>query len=296
MDSQEILAAIQLVAAIAVLGYASVLDLRTRRVSNISWIVLAVLGVLLVPLRIIVDDAPIEYMLILVPVLAILSDVFWDADGDSAFSRYSSMLKYGVALVATIALGAAWIGEGYFQPLLAVPVVMMVIVLMYILDLIRGGADAKALISLAILFPVYPAVAGFPLISGNETLQIIFPFSISVLVNAAILVVFLPLAFLVMNLARRDLKSPQVFVGYRMDIDRIADKHVWLMERIEDDKHIFYARPKSEEDLAEELGKLREQGLTRVWITPKIPFIVPMLAGLVLTALGGNLLFLLFSF
>lgn len=289
-------AALQLLAAIAVLCLASARDLRTRRVSNTFWIGLSVLGIVLLPLRIINDDAPIEYSLILIPVFAILSDVFLDLDGDSTFSRYFPMLKYGVALAATTALGMVWIDEKYFQPLLAIPVVMMVIVLMYMFDLIRGGADAKALISLTVLFPAYPVVAGFPLIAANETLQIIFPFSLSVLVNAAILVVFLPIVFLAKNLARGDVRFPQAFAGYRMDIDRVAGKHVWLMERIENDQHIFYARPRSDEDLVQELGRLRERGLTRVWVTPKIPFIVPMLAGFVLTIIAGNVLFLLFSF
>ena len=286
----------QIIVAIAVLAYASILDLRTRRVSNISWLVLSGLGVIRLPLRIVIDDAPIEYGLVLIPVLAILSDVFWDANEDSTFSRYLPALKYGIALVSTSILGVLWMADEYFQPLLAVPVAMMVIVLMYMLDLIRGGADAKALISLAVLFPVYPAVAGLPMISADETLQIVFPFAISVLTNAAILTVFLPLAFLITNVIRRDIRSPQMFVGYRSDMDKAMGKHVWLMERIEGGKHVFYSRPRSEEDLRKELGSLREHGITRVWITPKIPFIVPMLAGLIVTVLTGNILFLLFGF
>ena len=296
MDSQEAIAAIQLTAAVAVLGYASVLDLRTRRAPNALWIALATLGVVLLPIRVAVDDEPIEYAIVLIPILAILADVFWDAGGNSALSRFMPAAKYGVAVIATILLAVAWINDTYFQPFLAVPVVMMVIVLMYMLDLIRGGADAKALISLAVLFPVYPLIASFPLVSADETMQIVFPFSISVLTNAAILVAFLPLAFLIMNLLRRDLKSPQIFLGYRMEIDRVIGKHVWLMERIIEGRRVFYTRPKIEENLTEELAKLREQGITRVWITPKIPFIIPMLAGLLLTAVVGNVLFLLFGF
>ena len=294
MDSQEAIAAIQLIAAVAVLGYASVLDLRTRRVPNAFWIALSALGVILIPTRIVVDDAPIEYAVILIPVLAILSDVFWNEGESSTISRFLPAAKYGAAIILIVALGVAWAGETYFQPLLAVPIMMMIIVLMYMLDLIRGGADAKALISIAVLVPVYPSIASFPLISADETMQILFPFAISVLTNAAILVAILPLAFLIMNVARRDLRSPQVFLGYRMDVEQVEDKHVWLMERIIEGNRVFYTRPKVEENLVEELAKLKEQGISRVWITPKIPFIIPMLAGLVLTAVAGNVLFLLF--
>ena len=296
MDSQETLAAVQLAAAIMVLAYASVLDLKTRRVPNAFWIVLSAFGVLLLPARIIMDEAPIEYVLILIPVLAILSDVFWDADNDSSYRRYSPIAKYAIALIATGALGSAWAAEEYFQPLLAIPVVMMVIVLMYMFDLIRGGADAKALIALSILFPIYPSISGMPFIEGNDAMEIVFPFALSVLTNAAILVAFLPVAFLIRNLVKGDLRFPQVFVGYVLDIDDVAGKHVWLMERIDGERHIFYSRPKSDEDISKEIQKLRERDVTRVWITPKIPFIVPMLGGVVLTAVLGNILFLLFGF
>jgi preflagellin peptidase FlaK len=296
MAAQEGLAVLQLAVAIAVFGYASMLDLKTRRVSNASWIVLSILGVALLPIRIVIDEAPAEYLLIMIPVLAILSDVFWDAGGDSTLSRYSPLLKYGVAVTATVILGMTWADDEHFRHLLAIPIVMIVVVALYMLDMIRGGADAKALIALAVLFPVYPSIAGFPLISGSEALQTLFPFALAVLVNAAILVVFLPIVFLVMNLARGDMKFPQVFVGYRMPIDSIPNEHVWLMERMVNGSHMFYTRPKVEEDLKVELGRLKERGVSRVWVTPKIPFIVPMLAGIILTAVVGNFLFLFFNF
>ncbi len=296
MTPQEGLAVLQLAVAISILGYASVLDLRTRRVSNASWIILSIVGVALLPIRIIFDEEPVEFLLVAIPILAILSDVFWDSDNDSALSRYSPLLKYGVAVATTVVLGMMWADDEYFRHLLAIPIVMIVVVILYMLDMIRGGADAKALIALAVLFPVYPMIAGLPLISGSEALQTLFPFALTVLVNAAILVVFLPVVFLVMNLTRGDLKFPQIFVGYRMPIDGIEGEHVWLMERIVNGDHVFYTRPKAEEDLKVELARLREKGVAKAWVTPKIPFIVPMLASVILTAVVGNFLFLFFSF
>ena len=47
MNEQDGLAVLQLAVAVAILGYASILDLRTRRVSNSSWIALSVLGLAL---------------------------------------------------------------------------------------------------------------------------------------------------------------------------------------------------------------------------------------------------------
>lgn len=297
MDSSETIAVFKLAAAMAVLGYASLSDLRTRKASNFFWIALSAIGVVMIPISIMVEELPISYALILVPIIAILSDVFWDVQGISALARSAPFIKYGIAIVATMALGAAWAGEGDFQSLLAVPILMMVIILLYMLDIIRGGADAKALISIAIVFPSYPVVANLPLIvSESDILQTVIPFTFSVLVNAAILVVFLPLAFLIVNMYRKDLLFPQMFLGYRMEGGEAALKHVWLMERVEDGKHVLYTRPKIEEDLSKEIGALKAHGHARVWITPKIPFIVPIFVSLVLTALIGNPFFLLFGF
>lgn len=291
------MAALRLSAAIAILGYASILDLRTRRAPNFLWIILSAIGVIMIVVDVLVDHAPIEYLLVLIPILVILSDVFWDAEGPSAIARSAPFIKYGIAIVTIGVLGVAWVDDGYFQNLIAVPILMMLIVLMYILDIIRGGADAKALMALSVVFPVYPIIAGFPLIGTHgNLLQTIVPFTFSVLVNAAILVVFVPLVFLVMNLYRRDLRFPQLLLGVMMNGSEVRDKHVWLMERIEDGKHVLYTRPKIDEDLMKEITLLSRQGHSRVWVTPKIPFIVPISISVILTAFIGNPFFLLFGF
>ncbi len=288
--------ALRLSAAIAILGYASILDLRTRRAPNFLWIILSAVGVMMIVVGILVDHAPNEYLLVLIPILVILSDVFWYAEGSSALARSAPFIKYAIAVVAIGALAAAWADDGYFQNLLAVPIMMMLIVLMYILDVIRGGADAKALMALSIVFPVYPVIAGFPLIGAHgDMLQTIVPFTFSVLVNAAILVVFAPLVFLAVNLYRRDLRFPQMLLGVRMEGSEATGKHVWLMERIEEGKHVLYTRPKMEEDLPKEITLLGSYGHSRIWVTPKIPFIVPISISVILTTFIGNPFFLLFG-
>jgi preflagellin peptidase FlaK len=285
-----------LLGATATLICASYLDIRTRRVPDRFWILLSMLGVVLILLRIVIDEERREYALILLPIAAILSDVYFDSEGGSILARGAPVLKYALALSSVVALGVLWGEELYFQHLLAVPIMMMVFILMYILDIIKGGADAKALIALAILFPVVPAFGGFPMVApGDATASVVFPFSFAVLIDAAILVVFLPLGFLVRNIAAREIRFPQMFLGYKIDSNADAPGFVWLMERIEDGRHVTHSRPKGDENLEEELRKLRERGVSRVWVTPKIPFIVPIMAGLILATIAGNLMFLLFG-
>jgi hypothetical protein len=80
-----------------------------------------------------------------------------------------------------------------------------------------------------------------------------------------------------------------------MDLPSASGKHIWLMERMQDGQHIVYTRPRRDEDLGKELQKLRNTGRSRIWVTPKIPFIPAILAGSLITALVGNLLLLIFA-
>jgi len=278
------------------MSYASLLDWRTRRIDNVYWIGLSILGLALIPIQLRIDEQPIEYLLVLIPVLAILADVYWDAGKGTTLANLAPAMKYAVAIVAIVLLGYLWFNETYFQHLLAVPIMMLFIVLMYMLDIIRGGADAKALLALSILFPFYPAIGPFPMFeAANDSTEILFPFSFIILVTAAVIVAFFPLGFMIKNLSNHEFRFPQGFLGYKMDAEDINGRHVWLMERIEGGRHRAYTRPRADEDLEKEVGLLAGADFKRIWVTPKIPFVVPMLVALVFSSVVGNLLLAFFQ-
>jgi preflagellin peptidase FlaK len=297
VDSSETLSLLRLAPAIIVLAYASVLDWRTRRVPNTYWIALSLVGLALIPIQLLVDEADPKFLLIMVPILVILSDVYWGSEKEGPLAKYMPVAKYAVAVVAIVALAYLWGTDEYFQHFLAVPMMMLLIVVMYMLDVIRGGADAKALLSLSILFPFYPALGSLPILhSDAPPADIIFPFSFIILITAAVVVVVLPLGFLAKNLVSRDLQFPLAFLGYRMEGAEIGKSHVWLMERIQDGRHVTSTRTRRDEDLGKEVEALSRAGYKRIWITPKIPFIAPMTASVILSAVLGNWLLHLFSF
>ncbi len=294
VEPTENLSLVQFMVSFAILAYASTLDWRTRKVPNVFWMTLAAIAVALLCARVAIDDAPIGYLLVLVPIAAILSDVYLDTESEGALAKMAPPLKYGTAIASVIVLAYMWGDDPYFQRLLAVPILMIVIVLMYMFDVIRGGADAKAFMSLAIMFPFYPVLGDLPLIQAHaELADLVFPFAFVVLVNAALVVVVLPLVFLAKNLAAGEVAFPQAFVGYRMDAAHARGRFVWLMERMEDGRHVVYTRPRRNEDLEAELDLLVKAGHDRVWITPKVPFIIPMTIGLVFSFVVGNLVFIL---
>ena len=295
MDSAESINALRLVLSLSVLAYASFLDLRTRKVPNVYWIGLGVAGLGLILVQLYVDDMPIEYLLVFVPILAILADVYLGSEEETTRAKLTTFGKYALALGSILALAYQYGGDEYFQHLLAIPIIMLFVVVMYMLDIVRGGADAKALISLSILFPFYPAFGSLPFLHGETSAaETLLPFSFSILVNAAIIVALAPLIFLARNLSRKEFAFPLGLLGYKLDTAEIANKHVWLMESIMDGKLVTHVRPRKQEDQKADIELLASSGYKRVWVTPKIPFIVPMLVSLILTTVVGNILLLIF--
>lgn len=295
MESTEALAAIRVAAAVVILAYASLLDLRTRRVENRYWVALSLLGIGLLSVQVYTDDQPVEYLFVLAPIALILADVFIEPKISERGARDLAIAEYLSSSVLVILLAIQYGSQSYFQHLIAVPVMMLFIVLLYVLDAIRGGADAKALISLAILFPFYPVIGEFPVLATEEaSFEVFIPFTFAILVTAAIVVALTPIGFLLRNLTQGELKFPQALLGYKTDVKSARGSHVWLMERVVEGKSVVYSRPKGDEDLEKELDLLEKAGHRRVWVTPKIPFIVPMLIGLVICILLGNPLLLLF--
>jgi len=295
VDAVDTFPALRLAAAILVLCVASVLDWRTRRVGNPYWMILSLVGLALLAAQVLIEEEDPAYLAVLVPILAILSDVYWDRESEGSIAVLAPAVKYATAVMGVAILVYLWADDEYFLTLAMVPIMMLAFVVMYMLDVIRGGADAKALIALAVLFPFHPDIASLPLLQTDTGLaDVAFPFSFIVLINAAIIVVFVPLAFIVRNVVSGDFRFPQAFVGYKMEVDRIAGTFVWLMERVEGGRRVVYTRPRRSEDLAKEVELLRAAGASEVWVTPKIPFLIPITLSLILSAIVGNLLLLIF--
>jgi len=213
---------------------------------------------------------------------------------------------WGVVFVAALPLviaGAMAEGKGYLlHTAVSVAGIYLFVYLLFRLNAF-GGADAKALIALAFIFPDFPslAVAGHELpVSGVPPVNI---FAFSTLVNAVLLTTIVPLGILAYNLytlsLREIVKRPlYIFAGYRCRISDLKGRHVRLIEDYlcEDGKvRKKFSRSGSniDEITVKRLENLKSKGLIdeRVWVTPGLPFMIPITVGFVSALLYGDLMF-----
>ena len=284
----------RVVVATAVLVIASVSDWRTRSASDLNWLFLGCVGLGLIIYQLAYANAPYGYYLFIIPLAVVFFDIFWDRKG---------IFEEGINIVPLLFYVAAFISIAYlfynfwreelFWQLLVVLIMFFVFMFLYQVDIIKGGADAKALIALSLVFPTYPILGSFPLIPVQyQIMTLVFPFSLLILFNGAILSLVVPIGLLFYNGAKRDFKFPAMLLGYRSGVQEAKKRFVWPMQKIEEGQLKFAYFPKEGDDHKVMLETLEKAGVMRVWVTPKIPFLIFITAGLIMSAIIGNLVIL----
>ncbi|AEA47588.1 A24 family peptidase C-terminal domain-containing protein [Archaeoglobus veneficus] len=154
-----------------------------------------------------------------------------------------------------------------------------------------GGADAKAIMCLAIAFPAYPSFFVFPLL--NEGLGML---AFTTLANSVLAAPFLVAVLLVRNALSGNLEFPYCLIGYKVDARAVPRFHN-LLEYVEGGE--VKRRLRSIEPTEEMLDKLRkaaDKGIVKkVWVTPGLPFLCFITVGFVIAVLVGDLMVWLFS-
>ncbi|WP_299235762.1 A24 family peptidase [Natronomonas sp.] len=299
--------------AVGVFAWAAYRDLETRRIPNRTWAPLLVVG-----------------------AVALAWDLLAVLDG-AAFQRRLFAVQTVVSIGLVAPLGYVFWRIGGF-----------------------GGADAKAIITLAVVFPTYPVYyvlgGAYPIHSAPLGV-----FSFSILSNTVVVGLLYPLALGVRNLPNGEI-TPAMFVGRPVALTDLPGEYGRLLEdadgftrrgldidalrmylrwrgrslaalrsdpdrfrgslpaapndpgdgAIRDDdatapgdaeptdddpwgaeaflsEHDAYGTAPAE--LRDGLGIVADPDRERVWITPGIPFVVPMFVGLVLAVSVGDLMF-----
>lgn len=289
---------IRLIAGTAFLTYASYTDVKTRRVKNRVWLLMAGIGFIILMTDMLNNGLEPIYYLTLIPIALLFLTAFVEPY-DRTDLRKGQVEKRLWFLILVVGLGVfiyliLTIGsEKPFLQLMLIPTIVLIAYALYYLRLLFGGADAKSMMTIAVIAPFYPAIYNLPLYTSFA--KEFWPFPIVILTNGLILSLGIPLAYFFYNLGRGDIGFPQCFLGYRVELKKVKNSFVWLMERVVDEEHVLVLFPKKEIDVDEEVRKLEERGIEHVWVTPKIPFMVPLTVGYFFAFILGDIMYYLVS-
>lgn len=195
-------------------------------------------------------------------------------------------------------------GIPYIKALLISGIIVFVFV--YILFQLGafGGGDAKGLIVLSILFPLFPIFqfSGevYPLLGRPQ----IGLFTFTVLGNALLLTILVPLGMFCYNLLHFSpemLKKPlYMFIGYRTEVSSLKNKeHLALLEKLEIDESGSVKKRLARTGLdfnankKPELEDYMKKGMIGkdIWVTPGLPFMLSITGGFVTAIVFGDLIF-----
>jgi preflagellin peptidase FlaK len=178
-----------------------------------------------------------------------------------------------------------------------------------------GGADAKALMCLALMLPFYPVGLPEPLLKEISPISANF-FPLSIFNNSVLLAALMAIVMLLYNVSWRLKTGNRLFggaydnesvgrkivillTGYKTSVGKMKDKwHIYPLEDVEENAEKQICRkllvvPKDEgrdavvKRLDEEVkeGKISD----RVWVTPGLPFLIFVTIGLILALFVGDL-------
>lgn len=163
----------------------------------------------------------------------------------------------GVALATT----GDWLG-------LAVALVLCAVFYLFWRFRLFGGADAKGLMVLALLLPATTGAFPIPTVLG------------SLGVASALAGFGLPVVFLAWNLLHGRFVFPAMLMGVPMDLQRARGAHVWPMQEPTEGGALRwrYLRHVGS-DVEARFDALQEAGVAKPWVTPKVPFMLPLMVG-----------------
>lgn len=207
-------------------------------------------------------------------------DVKWRRAPDAA---WIVMALVGVALLAAQALIEPAFFATYLPSLITAGVVALLALAGFLTGLIAGGADAKAIVSLAILAPVPLDVA------WSIPLESVLPLVVTAIANGLVVGLAVPVALGLVNLARGDLDGARTVLATRVPTDRVRERVTWPLEYVDEDGEVVRVTMPGEVPLdAFDREELAEAGREQVWVSPKIPFLVPLTFGFAIAVIAGD--------
>jgi preflagellin peptidase FlaK len=292
---------LQIVAVLVLLGgfaVAAYLDWTTREVTDLLWQAMSVVGAVVGGLAIASDGALAVVLWVVVVAFVFEHLLPWDVLVERSGEWLPAVIE--LSAYAAVAVVLAWAGLAYGVGPSGLPAEVLAVFITVVFarglfeaGLLYGGADAKAMIAAGILVPILSA-ALVPLPSTTGAILSIYPFSLTMLMNAALVAIVVPVGIAVRNVQRGEFTLGRGFTGYTIPVRELPERFVWLKDpTFHQPEEGFEEAETSEDDRRireRQRSELEAQGIERVWVTPQIPFLVLFFAGSLLAVVAGNIL------
>lgn len=283
------------------LVFASYQDLKAREVSDGVWQALGLVGAAVGVVAL--WGNPLAVALWVLVSLWALEHLFaWDTPLERISERLPGWIEVAVyvgVFVAIIVCAVEFGVGGSGVPIAIIGVAGAILLArgLFEVGVLYGGADAKALMIAGLLIPIDAAPLWSPPVAS--ALLAYYPYAITVLIDAALFAIVVPIAIAVRNVSAHEFEFPRGFTGYTIPVDELPRRYVWIKDPLLSGSSDEDPEPQTtEEDRAlrqRQAEELTKKGATRVWVTPQLPFILWILAGTVAALVAGNLLFDLIS-
>jgi len=183
-----------------------------------------------------------------------------------------------------------------------------------------GGADAKALMCLALALPFHPENLIKPFFAEASPISQTF-FPITIFSNSVLLAAATAIYMLLRNIFWRQKTGKKLFerelgqsfgkkllvlvTGYKIPIDKLKQKwHLYPLEDIENGetglkrKLVLLPKDEGRDAIVERLSKAVENGKIQntVWATPGLPLLIFITVGLIIALFFGDIVWICISF
>lgn len=273
-----------IVIAFLVLCSASYSDHRSREVADIHWAFIACTGLLVNFSILIAGGSTVPAIMFLTAGSLFFASIL------GCFGRANPVMEIISFLVAGTSI--------FFRPHDTFAVACMTAVLfggmyhlLYITGIVRGGADAKCLMSIGFLIPCYPAPVFGTAADVPELLRLIIAPSFSVLFAASVISVIGCGTFCILKNLGQDMNIRTCIHTYQAPLDAVEKGFVWPVERPA--CRGGGSCKAADDDVPELLEQFRLEGKEKIRVTPMVPFVIPLTVGFAITVLFGSPLFIL---
>ena len=318
LTSEDVLGWTRVGVLLLVMGWAAWMDNKERRVPNEHWMVWVKPALFIWALDLMAQDADWSIYLTASAVVAYastaiigrptFSDVLAGSKIDIIVSLWylislggiiGGAMKYGDVSPIDVLIGDSTGNASLWWSTLSGLLTILIIDLAWRFRLIHGGADAKALMLVAILIPNWNTM---PLISDNTLDSVVaLPPALALLMWGGLTFLLIPIVLLIKNIYHSNISSFSdlrlSWHASKMKLEKVFDSHVWLLTSVMDlpdgSSRVYHKsraprRTPSDEQLQLAIKKLEEHDVDEVWISYKLPLLVFLFPVIIPMALFGD--------